>query len=100
MASTVQTSGTTDPAAAVCTLDTASREARLREWQSLRGDALVSESNSTGGSVSIFKASPGVKRRIEALIQAENDCCSHLRFKLTEDGGRLTVEVTSAAEAD
>ena len=85
---------------AACTLDTTDREERLREWQSLRSDALISESHSTGGSVSVFKASADVKRRIEALIKAENDCCSHLRFNLREGDGHITVEVTSAAEVD
>jgi hypothetical protein len=81
-------------ASTACTLDTTTREARLREWQSLRKDALISETHSTGGSASVFKASADVKRRIEALIEAENDCCSHLRFNLTEDDESITVEVT------
>lgn len=86
--------------ASTCTLDTRDREARLREWQSLRSDALVSENHSTGGSVSVFKASADVKQRIETLIQAENDCCSHLQFKLTEGDRGIAVEVTSAASVD
>ena len=77
-----------------CTLHPADREARLREWQSLRSDALISESHSTAGSVAVFRATTDVKRRLAALIDAENDCCSHLRFELTEDGGRIAVEVT------
>ncbi len=77
-----------------CTLDPSNREARLREWQSLRSDALISESHSEAGSVSVFKADADVKRRIDALIRAENDCCSHLRFNVTEDDTRITVEVT------
>ncbi len=83
-----------------CTLDTRDREARLREWQSLRSDALVSERHSTGGSVSVFKASGHVKQRIETLIQAENDCCSHLQFELTEADGCIAVKVTSATSVD
>ena len=77
-----------------CTLDPTNLDARLREWQSLRGDALISESHSDAGSVSVFKADADVRRRIDALIRAENDCCSHLRFNVTEDDARITVEVT------
>ena len=80
-----------------CTLDMTDREARLGEWRSLRDEALVSERHSAGGSVSVFENGVDVKRRIETLIDAENECCSHLRFSLSEDHGRITVEVTSPA---
>jgi hypothetical protein len=80
-----------------CTLDPTNREARLREWQSLRSDALISESHSEAGSVSVFKAGDEVRRRLDALIRAENDCCSHLRFNVREDDLRITVAVTSSA---
>ena len=80
-----------------CTLDVTDREARMREWRSLRGEALISERHSTDGSVSVFENGARVKRRLEALIEAENDCCSHLRFSLSEDDERIAVEITSAA---
>jgi hypothetical protein len=99
MASTAQTPDTSDPGAAACTLDATDREARLREWQSLRTDALVSESHSDAGSVSVFRADADVKQRIDALIQAEHDCCSHLRFNVTQGEAGITVEVTSSPEA-
>ena len=81
---------------ATCTLDHADREARLREWQALRAEALISESHSAGGSVAVFDARPDVRRRLDALIQAENGCCSFLRFAVAEEGERITVEVTSS----
>ena len=77
-----------------CTLDTTNLDARLREWQSLRSDALISESHSETGSVSVFKVDDEVKRRLDALIRAENDCCSHLRFHVREDDARIVVEVS------
>ncbi|HEX8075487.1 MAG TPA: hypothetical protein VF545_10950 [Thermoleophilaceae bacterium] len=100
MASTVATSRPTNAAGPACTLDATKREARLHEWQSLRSKALISEGHSEVGSVSIFKADADVKRRMDALIQAENDCCSHLRYNVTEDDARITVVVTSRVEAD
>ena len=100
MASTVPTSSpTTNAAGPACTLDATKRDGRLYEWQSLRSDALISESHSEVGSVSIFKATGDVRRRIDALIQAENDCCSHLRYNVNEDDARITVEVTSSARS-
>ena len=77
-----------------CTLDPTNRDARLREWQSLRSDALISESHSEAGSVSVFKSDDEVRRRLDALIRAENDCCSHLRFHVREDDTRIVVEVS------
>ena len=82
-----------------CTLDPSDRETRLREWQALRTDALISESQSEAGSIAVFDARADVRRRIDALIQAEHDCCSHLRFKVAEDGEQIRVEVTASAEA-
>jgi hypothetical protein len=78
-----------------CTLNDVDRESREREWLALRKEALISESHTDAGSVSVFEARPNVKYRIEALIEAEHDCCSHLRFKISEDGERIAVEVTS-----
>ena len=100
MAPTVPTSETADAAARACTLDPSDREARLREWQSLRADALVCESQSEAGSVSVFKANGDVRRRIDALIRAENDCCSHLRYDVAECEGRITIEITSSPESE
>ena len=97
MAAIVPTGNTPDAGTHGCALDPSEREGRLREWKSLRTDALISESHTTAGSASVFEASTDVKSRIEALIKAENDCCSHLRFNVTEDDERITVEVTSTA---
>jgi hypothetical protein len=99
MASTVPTRDTAASSGPACTLDSRDREARLAEWQSLRTQALISEYHSEAGSVSVFRADADVRRRIDALIQAEHDCCSHLWFKVTETDERITVEVTSPAEA-
>lgn len=99
MASTVRASETTVAARTACTLDPANREARLREWQSLRSNAMISESHSEAGSVSVFRADADVDRRIDALIHAENDCCSHLRYKVTRDDEQIAIEITSSAEA-
>jgi hypothetical protein len=49
--------------------------------------------------VSVFRANPDVKQRIDALIQAEHDCCSHLRFNVSQDDAEITVEVTSHPQA-
>jgi hypothetical protein len=99
MATSVPTTDSTDARPTACKLEPGDREARLREWQALRSDALISESHSDGGSVSVFRANPDVKQRIDALIQAEHDCCSHLRFNVSQDDAEITVEVTSHPQA-
>ena len=88
----------TAPAAPACALDRPDRDARLREWQSLRDHALVSESHTAAGSISVFRDDADVARRLEALIDAEHDCCSHLRFEVRHEAERITVAVTSSSE--
>ncbi len=81
---------------ASCSLDAAARTARLREWEALRSDALISEETTESGAVVVLQRSPETKRGLQALIEAEKDCCSFLRFRVSERDGQVIVEVTSA----
>lgn len=82
-----------------CSLDPADRDARVREWQSLRDDALISERPTEAGALVTFARNDEVMCRLEALIEAEGACCSFLHFELTDAGERIHVEVTSSATA-
>ena len=81
-----------------CTLETGARERRRSDWEALRGDALISESHNESGSVSVFANTPEVRRRLEALIAAEADCCSFLRFVVMEENDRLVVDVSASGD--
>ena len=98
MASTVSSSPATT--ARACSLDAAERTERLGEWEALRTDALLSEHLNGDTTVVVLKSSADVKRRLDALIDAEKDCCSFLRFHVTEQDEQITVQVTSTATED
>lgn len=70
----------------------------MREWLSLRDDALISEDTTAERTVAVFKRSDEVMSRLEALIDAEKDCCSFLRFKVTAEDGRITVEIRGSTD--
>ena len=98
MASTTPSTPTT--AVRACSLDATERTERLREWEALRTDALIDEHATGDTTIVVLKRSADVKRRLDALIDAEKDCCSFLRFHVTEQDEQITVEVTAAAIED
>lgn len=100
MESTTPSPTTTDGRTSGCSLGPADRDTRLREWQSLRNDALICEDANPERTVAVFTRSDDVMSRLQALIDAEKGCCSFLRFKVTEEGENITVVITSATEGD
>jgi hypothetical protein len=98
MAST--TASTPTAPARCCSLGSAERTERLRDWEALRADALISEHLTGDTTVVVLERSADVTRRLQALIEAEKECCSFLRLHVTEDADRITVQITSTATED
>ena len=98
MASTAPSTPATT--ARACSLDAAARTDRMHEWEALRTDALISERVTEDAAVVVLERSADVKRRLDALIEAERDCCSFLRFHVTEEDEQIVVRVTSTAAED
>ena len=82
-----------------CSLTAPDLEQRLREWQSLRADALISEDPTPERTVTVFERSDEVLARLVALIEAEKGCCSFLHFDVAQEGDRIRVEVTAPGMA-
>jgi hypothetical protein len=98
MASTTPSTKTT--AARSCSLGATERTDRLRDWEALRTDALIGEHVTGDTMVVVLERSADVTRRLQALIDAEKDCCSFLRFHVTEEDEQITVEITSTTTGD
>jgi hypothetical protein len=47
-----------------------------------------------------FRPDQATRDRLEALIEAEEQCCSFLRFELGEDGDTLTLTVAAPEGAE
>ena len=80
-----------------CSLNASDLRARLDEIGALGRDALLS--TDTDGTMR-FRANGTTRERLEAIIAAEASCCSFLRFKLTDEGGTLTLTITAPAGAE
>jgi hypothetical protein len=74
-----------------CSLSAAELPARLAEMSAIGNDALLGVSPD---GVLRFRADRRTRERLEGIIAAESQCCSFLRFDLTEQGGELRLSVT------
>ena len=75
-----------------CSLSRDELPKRLAEMRAVGKDALLSVSQE--GTLR-FRADQPTCERLEAIMAAESECCSFLRFELTEENGDLVLSVTS-----
>jgi hypothetical protein len=87
---------TTDPPIA-CSLSAAELSARLAEMRAIGNDALL---GADPDGLLRFRADRQTRERLEGVIAAESQCCSFLRFDLTEQGGELRLSVTAPEGAE
>jgi hypothetical protein len=76
-----------------CTLGAADMKARQTELRALGEDGLVSTVADGHSAVLRFRPDPAIRRRVEAAVAAESECCPFLGFELehTDDATVLTV---------
>jgi hypothetical protein len=81
-----------------CSLGAADLERRMAEIRAVGRDALLG----TGPDGSLrFRASEGIRGRLEAIVAAEAECCAFLSLDLRDAGGgelRLTISAPPEAE--
>ena len=80
-----------------CSLNADELPQRLAEIRSLGHDALVSVR--PDGTLR-FRAGESTRRRLEAIIAAESQCCAFLGFELHEDGGDLALTIIAPEGAE
>lgn len=80
-----------------CSLGADELAVRLAELRGIGKDALLAV---TRQGTLRFRADVKTRKRLEAIMAAESQCCSFLRFELTEDGGELVLAVTAPEGAE
>ncbi|HMJ95876.1 MAG TPA: hypothetical protein VK486_08485 [Thermoleophilaceae bacterium] len=84
-----------EPLPIACTLSAANLRARGEELRALGGDGLVDATEEAGRAVLRFRPEPSIRKRVEAAVAAESECCAFLDFEL-EAGEDATVLTISA----
>jgi len=82
-----------------CSLDPDRLERRLAEIAAIGADALISRGSEDGRHVLRFRTSEKTRRRLEAIVAAEAECCSILDLTLGESGGALTLSIAAPGNA-
>ena len=80
-----------------CSLGADELSQRLAEMSALGKDALMSVS--PDGTLR-FRADEPTRRRLEAIVAAESQCCSFLGFELNEDDGDLALTIVAPEGAE
>jgi hypothetical protein len=91
-----------EPPPIACTLGDADLKTRLAELRALGEDGLVSNVVNGRSAVLRFRPAPDIRRRVDAAVAAESECCPFLDFELEhgEDATVLTITAPDgAAEA-
>src|SRR4051812_35375952 len=81
-----------------CSLSTEAMPERRRRWLAPSARALAGRAPIEGGLRLTFRAAPGVAEELQALAALERDCCGFATFEVSEDHGRVTLDVTSSGE--
>ena len=80
-----------------CSLEADALERRLAEIRAVGRDALLGPG--PDGTLR-FRATPGTRERLEAIVAAEAECCAFLDLGLHEAGGELLLEISAPADAE
>ena len=91
-----------EPIPMACTLGPADMQARQTELRALGEDGLVSKVINGESAVLRFRPDAAIRRRVEAAVAAESECCPFLDFDLEyrQDATVLTITAPDgAAEA-
>jgi hypothetical protein len=80
-----------------CSLSADELPQRLAEIRAIGKDALVSVR--PDGTLR-FRAGESTRRRLEAIIAAESQCCAFLGFELNADEGELALTIVAPDGAE
>ncbi len=89
----------TDPDPAACSLGAGALEQRLAAIAEIGADSLISRGVQGGRHLLRFRADGATRRRLEAIVAAEAECCSSLDLSLSERGGELTLSIAAQRDA-
>lgn len=84
----------------VCSLAAGELEERLAAISSLGTDALIARDRDGSRQRLRFRADAEVRRRLEAIVAAEAQCCAFIDLTLREENGELILQVAAPAGAE
>ena len=84
-----------DPIA--CSLDPSDLRRRLAEITAIGAESLIARDTEGERHLLRFRKSADARRRLEAIIEAEADCCSFLDLSLREQEDALVLSIAAPA---
>jgi hypothetical protein len=76
-----------------CSLSAAELPARLAEMASIGRTALIEAESSGRRALLRFHATPPVRDRLAAVVEAESACCAFLTMSLREEPGAISLAI-------
>ncbi len=83
-----------------CSLNATDLPARLAEITTLGRDALIDVLRAPARAELRFAAGDGIRDRLEAIVQAEDQCCAFLNMELRDQPDQVVLLITAPPEAD
>jgi MYXO-CTERM domain-containing protein len=85
--------------APACSLTASAAAERAERWHRLLDRQLLSRTATPGGLRVVFRSDPGVADELDALVEAERECCAFLGLSVERSEERLVLDVAAPAEA-
>jgi len=76
-----------------CSLGASALRQRLSEIVEVGADSLIERSTEGERHLLRFRSDAETRRRLEAIVVAEAECCSFLDLSLEERGGELVLSI-------
>ncbi len=83
-----------------CSLGAGELEQRLAEIAAIGSSSLISRDREGDRHFLRFRADATTRRRLEAIVFAEGECCSFLELSLSEDAGELVLSIGAPKDAE
>ncbi len=82
-----------------CSLGASDLGRRLAAIAEVGSQGLIGRSGDRGRHSLRFRSGAAVRRRLEAIVVAESECCSFLDLSLSERGGELILSIMAPGAA-
>ena len=76
-----------------CSLDDEQLAARRADWLALASHSLVDKVDEDGGFTATYRGDDRTARALEALVQAELECCPDIGWNLEQEGELIRLRV-------
>jgi hypothetical protein len=83
-----------DPISMACSLDDQQLAARRAEWQAVASHSLIERVDQENGFTTTYRGDAETARALEALVQAELECCPDIGWNLERAGDVIRLRVT------